>query len=126
MANRFQMELRDGRGALVVKTAKGRELAEPLDKPFGLTTGINVAAGYSGVPPLHHGHSEMLGGSQFALQDYFTITNAGIYKLRFQLKVIWFPMDWKGSRKTTNVPVVTLPPVESQIEVNAPQSVSEK
>jgi hypothetical protein len=113
--SRFQMALTDEKDRLVAPTTKGRRLGEPLPAPFGVTTGINYRAGYSGCPPLHPGHCEVLGESEFILQDYFSITNAAKYRLSLQMKVIWFPPGWKGTRKTTDVPVVTLPPVDARI-----------
>lgn len=115
--NRFIMELQDCDGRSVEKTQKGKALNESLKEPFGLTTGINKRAGYGGIPPLYPNYSEMLDGSNFTLQDYFCITNSGKYNLIFQMKVVWFPPDWKGSRKTTNVPVINLPAVNAKIEI---------
>jgi len=117
LKNRFNMELRDSNGRLIEKTQKGKALNEALTEPFGLTTGINRLAGYGGIPPLDPNHSEMLGGSDFILQDYFVITISGKYNLTFQMRVIRFPPNWKGSRKSTNVPAINLPAVNAQIQI---------
>lgn len=117
--NRFIMELQDSNGRVIAKSPKGKALNETLTEPFGLTTGINRLAGYGGIPPLYPNHSEMLGGAEFVLQDYFQITNSGKYNLTFQMRVICFPPDWKGSikPKSTNVPVINIPAVNAQIEI---------
>ena len=118
------MELQDNNGQSVAKTQKGQALNEVLTEPFGLTSGINKLAGYGGIPPLHPNYSEMLDGSEFTLQDYFVITNSGKYFLKFQMNVIWFPPNWKGSRKTTNVPMASLPPVEVTFEISETNSLT--
>ena len=56
----------------------------------------------------------------FNLGDYFALTNTGKYNLSFKMNVIWFPPKWKGNPKTTNVPIVTLPPVSAPIEIKKP------
>jgi hypothetical protein len=69
-------------------------------------------------------HSELLGGYEFNLQDYFQITNSGKYNLTFQMRVIYFPPDWKGSikPKSTNVPIVSLSPVEATFTISQTNS----
>lgn len=117
LKSRFIMEFRDNNGKAVTKTQKGKDFKKALTDPLYLTTGINTPAGYGRLPPLHPNYSEMLDGYDFVLQDYFLITNSGKYNLTFQMKVVWFPSDWKGSLKTTNVPVINLPAVNAQIEI---------
>ena len=117
LKNRYIMELKDSNGRPVEKTGMGKALNEALTEPFGLTTGINQSAGYRRLPPMDPNYSSRLDGYEFNLQDYFVITNSGKYSLTFQMRVIWFPPNWKGSRKSINVPIVNLPPVNTQIEI---------
>ena len=121
LKSRFIMELKDSNGTAVEKTQMGKALNEALAEPFGLTTGINTRAGYGRLPSLRPNYSEKLDGYAFNLQDYFVITNSGTYNLAIQLRVIWFLTPWKGSLKTTHVPVVNLPAVNARIDVKFPK-----
>ena len=122
LKNRYIMELTDSSGRSVKKTKAGEALCDGLTEPFGAIVGINRSAGYRALPPLDPNDAARLDGYKFSLKDFFNITNVGKYTLTLQMKVIYFPADWKGPirPKSTNVPVLKLPPISAQIELGKP------
>jgi hypothetical protein len=122
--SRYRMELIDTNGNAVLKTAKGKVLGKPIDKPFkhyrgGISEGVNIAGGYRGRPLLPN-VLEDVPSDPFVLEDYFNITKAGKYHLTFEMRVMWFTSGWEGSLGESNLPTVWLPPVNAEIKIEKP------
>jgi hypothetical protein len=120
--SRYRMELTDTNGNPVPKTDKGKVLGKPIDQPFkryrgGISEGVNFAGGYLGRPLLPNVPEP---ADSFILEDYFSITNAGKYHLKFEMQVIWITNGWKGSLLKSNPPAIWLPPVDAEIEIKNP------
>jgi hypothetical protein len=117
LENSYQMSLFDEKGESVAKTVRGQELGKPIDQPLMVRVGgINFEAGYQAV---YLDPNEVSPVRQFTLQDYFDIKKPGKYRLEFKMRVIWL-QPGRGhdlSLYTTNIATMTLPSVESQIEI---------
>ena len=115
----YQMTLRDESGNLVAKTAKGKSLGKPITEPLMVKIGgLNSQAGFS-MRPIIPNQSEMLTGFSFHVQDYFETTNAGKYRLTYEMRVI-LPQNAKGNYMTlhtTNLPTTILPAVVADVEI---------
>jgi hypothetical protein len=122
--SRYRMELIDANGNAVPKTAKGKVLGRPIDQPFkhyrgGISEGVNIAGGYRGRILLPNTR-DLIPTDAFVLEDYFAITNAGKYHLKFEMQVIWITSGWKSSLLKSNPPAMWLPPVNAEIEIKKP------
>lgn len=117
--NLLQMDLWDAGNRAVAKTDRGRALGRPLREPLRVVSGINYHAGYSkcAMPPPEF--AQLLTNLAFTLDDYFNITNAGNYHLKFLMRVVWFPPGWKGDTTKGPPPTILLPPVEAVIKIEA-------
>lgn len=116
--SRYRMELTDANGNSIPKTAKGKVLGKPIDQPFEHNRGgVNYEAGYLGRTLLPNVPEPI---NPFVLEDYFTITNAGEYHLKFEMQVLWVTNERKGSATTANLPTVWLPLVDANIEIKRP------
>jgi hypothetical protein len=117
--SRYRMELTDTNGNAVPKTAKGKALGKPIDQPFerrGTGIRVNFEAGYLGRTLLPNVPEPT---DPFVLKDYFNITNAGKYHLKFEMRVIWITEGREHSTKS-NPPAMWLPPVNAEIEIKNP------
>jgi hypothetical protein len=117
--SRYQMQLTDINGNSVPKTAKGKALGKLIDQPLELRMGVNFAAGYRGQI-IRPNSPDVIPTDPFVLEDYFTITNAGNYHLKFEMHVIWMTNGWKGSLMKSNPPAMWLLPVNAEIEIKNP------
>ena len=115
----YQMTLKDDKGNLVSKTAKGKSLGQPITQPLMVKIGgLNMRAGFK-MRPLIQNHSEVLSDFSFNLQDYFVVTNSGKYQLTYEMRVV-LPHKVGGTYMelyTTNFTILTLPPVVAAIEI---------
>jgi len=115
----FQMELIDANGQPVIKTTRGKALGKQLDRPLVLPAGFNSEAGYTKELLLPHNPSIIL--PPFILEDYFSITNAGTYKLKFVMKVIKISETLSiTSLKKYPPPTIELPPVYADVPIKYP------
>lgn len=111
----YQLTLLDSNQQPVAKTARGKALGKPLSQPLALTTGFNSRAGYSGAILIPDWPQPLY--PSILLQDYFVIPKPGKYGLRFEMRVIWIQRGVHVTVGTTNLPLVQLPTVEAQLEL---------
>jgi hypothetical protein len=118
----YQMTLRDEKGSLIPKTAKGKSLGKTITEPLMVKIGgLNMRAGYR-MRPLIQNHSEVLSDFSFNLQDYFEVTNSGKYQLTYEMRII-LPQSGKENFMafyTTNLPTTILPSVIVNVEIKPP------
>jgi hypothetical protein len=110
--SRYRMNLTDAKGMAVPKTEKGGAFGKAIDLPLRVRTGINVSAGYQGKVLLLNTPNVIL-SDPFVLEDYFIITNAGKFHLKFEMMVVW-----PNASNPTNA--IHLPPVDADIEIRIP------
>jgi len=115
----YQMTLKDEKGDMVPKTAKGKSLGKPIAAPLMVKIGgLNLRAGYR-MRPLTQNRSEVLSDFSFNLQDYFIVTNSGKYQLIYEMQIV--PLQF-GKGSYTNLysappPTLSLPPVVAGVEI---------
>jgi hypothetical protein len=109
------LELLDQAGHTVPTTAKGRALGQPISQPLRVTTGINYPAGYAGRTLVPHIAEQT--PFRFVLQDFFEARKPGRYQLIVRPRVVWITPAWKGSLKTTRLPLVEFPEVKAEVLV---------
>jgi len=114
LESRYRMELTDEKGNNVEKTEKGQLLGKIAPKPYKLSPNFNGVINDTGWRPGKHfllsrQVDELF--PQLILQDYFKITNSGLFHLHFEMRA------FKVIDSQTNS-LICFPPVDANIEIN--------
>jgi hypothetical protein len=111
LESRYRMDLFDAKGNPVQKTTKGKGFEKPVIPTKPPTTGVTINTGF------HRGQFTLLSREarnlppSLMLQDYFTITNSGIYNLHFEMSVI------KPDITKDTEEIIHFPPVDAEIKI---------
>ena len=114
LESRYRLDLRDEKGNLVEKTKKGEALGKitphaykPSPSPF---TGVTIDTGWRPARYMLFSNQSRDVSPPLVLQDYFKITNSGVFHLHFEM------CAFKVISSETNE-LIQFPSVDAKIDI---------